>query len=178
LDGVIMAGVARRWVWLGGILALVACAAGLSVWFAAGGSAPATTATRARVYTSYQACLLTGPTGISAVPATQVWAGMEDASAKTHAMVSYLAVSGPATTANAQTFLGSLLVEKCGVIVAAGSPEQAAVLAEAPKFPGVHFVLTGAGQGPVAGGNVAVASPGQSGLGAAVAALIEADAGD
>jgi hypothetical protein len=93
--------------------------------------------------------------------------------------VSYLAVDGPATSANALTFLGSLLARKW--VVATGSPEQAAALKVAPKFPGVRFALAGAGagiQGPVAGGNVVVASAGQSGLRGRVAALIEADAGD
>lgn len=136
---------------------------------------------RARVYSSYQACLLTGGSGITSGPAAQAWAGMEDASAQTRAKVSYLAVSGPATAGNAGTFLGSLLVRKCGVIVAAGSAEQAAVLTEAPKFPAVRFVLAGdKAAGPVAGTNVTVASPGQSGrsgLRDSVAAIVESDAG-
>jgi basic membrane lipoprotein Med (substrate-binding protein (PBP1-ABC) superfamily) len=169
LDGVIMADAGRRWIWLGAVLALAACG---------GGSAPAAPAARARVYTSFQACLLTDARGISAAPAAQVWAGMEDASLKTGAKVSYLAVTGPATAANALPFLGSLLVRKCGVVVASGSPERAAALAVAPKYPGVRFALAGTAiQGPVAGGNVAVASAGQSGLRGRVAALIEADAG-
>lgn len=181
VDGVIMAGAGRGWMWLGAVLALVACAVALVVWLVVwavggGGSAPAS---RARAYTSFQACLLTDARGISAAPAAQVWAGMEDASLRTHAKVSYLAVTGPTTSANALTFLGSLLVRRCDVVVATGSPEQAAVRAEAPKYPGVRFVLAGAAgvQGPVAAGNVAVASAGQSGLRGAMAALIEADTG-
>jgi basic membrane lipoprotein Med (substrate-binding protein (PBP1-ABC) superfamily) len=158
-------------MWLGAVLALAAC----------GGSTPtAAPSARARVYTSSKACLLTDARGINAAPASQVWAGMEDASLKTRAQVSYLAVTGSATSANALTYVGSLVVEQCGVVVASGPPEQAAVLAEAPKFPGVRFVLAGAGvQDPVAGGNgnVVVASPGRSGLRGAVAALIEADTG-
>lgn len=165
-------------MWLGGIVAVAAVAVALSVW-ALGGSGSATPAARARVYSSYQACLLTGAAGISSGPAAQVWAGMEDASARTRAKVSYLSVSGPATAANAGTFLGSLLVRKCGVIVATGSPQQAAVLAQAPRHPGVRFVLAGAGDtGPVAGTNVAVAAAGESGVRGAVAALVETDAGD
>lgn len=175
-----MAGAGRRWMWLGAALALAAGAVGLTVWATGGGgTAPAS---RARAYTSTQACLLTDASGVSAAPAAQVWAGMEDASLRTHAKVSYLAVSSPATSANALTFLGSLLVRNCDVVVATGSPEQAAVRAEAPKYPGVRFVLAGTeeGQGPVAAGNVAVASAGQSGqsgLRGAVAGLVEADTG-
>jgi basic membrane lipoprotein Med (substrate-binding protein (PBP1-ABC) superfamily) len=168
-----MTGAGRRWMWVGAVLAFAACGAGLGVWAIGGGSAPAP---RARVYTSVQACLLTDASGISAAPAAQVWAGMEDASLRTHAKVSYLAVTSPATSANALTFLGSLLVRRCDVVVATGLPEQAAVRAEAPKYPGVRFVLAGAGtrdQGPTAAGNVTVASAGR----AAMAALIETDTG-
>lgn len=171
-----MAITGRQWVWVGGVVALAACAVVLGVWALGGGPTAAAPAARARVYTSSEACLLTGTTGINTAPAAQVWAGMEAASLKTAAKVSYLPVTGPATSANALTFLGSLLVRKCDVVVATGSPEQAAVLAEAPKFPGVRFVLAGTGSaGPVAGSNVAVASAGQAGLRGAVAALIEAD---
>lgn len=177
-NGVIMAGAGRRWTWLGAVLALAACGIALGVWATSGGgSGPAP---RARAYTSFQECLLTDARGISAAPAAQVWAGMEDASLRTHAKVSYLAVTSPATSANALTFLGSLLVRRCDVVVATGSPEQAAVRAEASKYPAVRFVLAGAGagagaQGPVAAGNVAVTSAGQSGLRGAMATLLEAD---
>jgi basic membrane lipoprotein Med (substrate-binding protein (PBP1-ABC) superfamily) len=107
---------------------------------------------------------------------------MEDASLRTHAKVSYLAVTSPATSANALTFLGSLLVRRCDVVVATGSPEQAAVRAEAAKYPGVRFVLAGAGagaavQGPATAGNVAVTSARESGLRGAMATLLEADTG-
>lgn len=148
-------------------VALCACSGG-----------PAQPAARARVYTSYKACLLTDAHGISGQPATQVWSGMEDASLRTHAKVSYLAVAGPATKANALTFLGSLLVMRCDVIVAADSAEQSAVLADASRYPAVRFVVAGdADQGPVGGTNVSAVSAGQSGgLRGAVAAAITADA--
>jgi basic membrane lipoprotein Med (substrate-binding protein (PBP1-ABC) superfamily) len=110
-----------------------------------GGSLPAA---RARVYVNVDACLLTGPGGLSDPAAAPVWAGMEQASSSTRVRVSYLSVSGPATEANAAPFLGSLLVRGCKVIVASGGPERAAVLADASKFPAVKFVIFGAGRAP------------------------------
>ena len=110
-----------------------------------GGSLPAA---RARVYVNVDACLLTGPGGVSDPAVAPVWAGMEQASLSTRARVSYLSVQGPATEANAVPFLGSLLVRGCKVIFAAGDPERAAVLADAGKFPAVKFVIFGAGSAP------------------------------
>jgi basic membrane lipoprotein Med (substrate-binding protein (PBP1-ABC) superfamily) len=141
---------------------------------------PARPAPRARAYSSVKACLLTGAQGVAGSPATQVWAGMQDASLKTHAEVSYLAVSGPTTKANALPFLGSLLVEHCAVVVASGSAEQAAALADAAKFPAVRFVMAGAADdGPVGGSNVSAVSAGSAGssggLRGAVEAAVEAD---
>jgi basic membrane lipoprotein Med (substrate-binding protein (PBP1-ABC) superfamily) len=110
-----------------------------------GGSLPAA---RARAYVNVDACLLTGPGGVSDPAVAPVWAGMEQASLPTRVRVSYLSVTGPATQANAAPFLGSLLVRGCKVIVAAGTPERAAVLADAGKFPAVKFVIFGAGSAP------------------------------
>jgi hypothetical protein len=101
---------------------------------------------------------------------------MEDASLRTGSKVSYLAVPGPATAANATSFVGSLLVRNCGVIVALGAPEQAAVITDAPRFPAVRFVIAGGGMaGPVGGANLAVVSSAPSGLRSAVRAMVVAD---
>jgi basic membrane lipoprotein Med (substrate-binding protein (PBP1-ABC) superfamily) len=156
------------------VLALAASAVVLSSCSAGGPAAPPA---RARAYSSFKACLLTGAQGIAGSPAKQVWAGMQDASLRTHAQVSYLAVSGPATKANALPFLGSLLVEHCGVVVASGSAEQAAALADASRFPAVRFVMAGdAGDGPVGGSNVSAVSAGPSGgLRGAIATAVAAD---
>ena len=89
---------------------------------------------RARVYENVDACLLTGARGVADPAAAQAWAGMEDASRATTARMSYLAVTGPATEAQAVPFLGSLLVSGCRVIVASGTAERAAALAEAARF--------------------------------------------
>ncbi len=72
---------------------------------------------------------------------------MEQASAATTARVSYLAVTGPATEAEAVPFAGSLLVRGCKVIVAAGAPERAAALADAGQYASVRFVVTGPAPG-------------------------------
>jgi hypothetical protein len=141
-----------RWPGRGVLAVLVmAVAAGVVVaalWISgtfSGGSGPAV---RARVYANVDACLLTGSRGLSDPAAAPVWAGMEDASLSTRARVSYLSVPGQATEANALPVLGSLLVMGCKVIVAEGDPERAAVLADAPRFPAVKFVVFGAGTAP------------------------------
>jgi hypothetical protein len=127
---------------------------------------------RARVYENVDACLLTGARGLADPAAAQVWAGMEDASRATSARVSYLAVTGPATEAAAEPFAGSLLVRGCKVVVASGTPERAAALAEASRFGSVRFVVAGA----AAGGppNVTALAFTTSGLRTAVASAVEA----
>jgi hypothetical protein len=83
--------------------------------------------------------------------------------------VSYLAVNGPATVGNALPYLGALLVRHCNVIVAEGAAEQAAVAADAGRFPSVRFVVVGhAAQAP----NVTVLPGPRSGLRSAVAGVI------
>lgn len=164
-----------RWPGRGALVVLaVAAAAGVSAGLViatpgSSGSAPRLALPRARVYKSVDACLLTGPDGVQGT-AAQAWAGMEDASRVTAARVSYLAVTDPATEGNAASFLGSLLVRGCRVIVAWGGPERAAVLAGANRFPKVRFVVAGnvAGHRNVTG--LAFAS---SGMNAAVAAAVE-----
>jgi basic membrane lipoprotein Med (substrate-binding protein (PBP1-ABC) superfamily) len=169
----------RLWLRIGGVAAVAVGAAALAVWAigrSPAGSASASASSRVRAYGSFQSCLLTGARGVADPTAGQVWAGMEDASLKTGSKVSYLAVPGPATTANATSFVGSLLVRNCGVIVALGAPEQAAALADAPQFPDVRFVIAeGAMSRPVAGANVAVVSSARSGLRDAVRAMVAAD---
>jgi hypothetical protein len=127
---------------------------------------------RARVYENVDACLLTGAQGLSDSTAAQDWAGMEAASRATSARVSYLAVTGPATVAAAEPSAGSLLVQGCKVIVASGTAERAAALAEAGQFGSVRFVVTGPAAGSPA--NVTVLAFTPSGLAASVASAVEA----
>jgi hypothetical protein len=165
-----------RWVLLGLCAAVAAVGIGLAVsggplpWSA--GAGRVLPPTRARVYGSVDACLLTGARGLSDPAAAQAWAGLETASRATSARVSYLAVTGPATLAAAEPFAGSLLVQGCKVIVASGTAERAAALAEAGQFGSVRFVVTG----PAAGSppNVTVLAFTPSGLAASVASAVEA----
>lgn len=110
--------------------------------------------TRAREYTSFDACLLTGAAGITSTAAAPVWSGMREASATTSARISYLAATGPDTTANVTTFLNSLLARRCELILAAGATEVAAVHSRAAAAPGTRFVVVGAGAAGTMPGNV------------------------
>lgn len=165
-----------RWVLLGLCTAVVGVGVGLAVsvaplpWSGGGRSLPPP---RARVYESVDACLLTGPRGLADPTAAQVWAGMEDASRATTARVSYVAVTGPATVAQAEPFAGSLLVSGCKVIVASGAAERSAALTEAPRFSSVKFVVTGAAAGSPP--NVSALTFTPSGLQAGIASAVEAD---
>lgn len=138
---------ARRIWWLaGGAAVVLAAAVAIPLAVLGGGGGPVVLA-NPRGFTSYRACLLTGPGGIGDPVAAPVWAGMQDASRQAHAQLSYLEVTSPETTARAMPVLGSLLAGRCGVVVAAGAPERAAVLAEAPQFPSVRFVVLGPASG-------------------------------
>jgi len=162
-----------RWVWVTVSVVVVAgVALGLAVWGVRwpGSGGRSLPPPRARVYENVDACLLTGARGVADPAAAQVWAGMEAASRTTTARVSYLAVTGPGTEAQAVPYLGSLLVSNCRVIVASGAAERAAVLADAARFPGTRFVVTGPATAPA---NVTALAFTTSGLEAAVAAAVE-----
>jgi basic membrane lipoprotein Med (substrate-binding protein (PBP1-ABC) superfamily) len=158
---------------IGSLVVAAVAAAGVTAGLliaGAGAGGRALPPVRARVYENVDACLLTGPQGVSDPAAAQAWAGMEDASKATSARVSYLAVTGPATEANASTYLGSLLVRGCRVIVASGAPESAAVLAQARQSPRVRFVVAGNASGPA---NVTAVVFPTNGMRAAMAAAVE-----
>jgi hypothetical protein len=124
----------------GACAAAAGLAAGLALAFTGGTSAPPA---RARSYTDFQACLLTGERGLADPVAAPLWAGMEQASLVTHAKVSYLAAAGPQTMDNALSFLGSLLVRHCGLVLAAGQAERDAVAERARQYPSVKFAVVG-----------------------------------
>ncbi len=155
----------------------VVLAAGCTIAGCGSGAQPASTP-RARAYTNYRACLLTGVRGTADTVAARAWAGMQSASLATHAKVSYLAVSGPQTEANATTYLGSLVVQQCDVIIAAGAAEQAAVIADAGQFRTVRFAVLSTSAGPVAGAaaNVAVVGGDPASVQSGVAGLVTSDA--
>jgi basic membrane lipoprotein Med (substrate-binding protein (PBP1-ABC) superfamily) len=126
---------------------------------------------RARAYNNVTACLLTGKSGLADTTAAQEWAGLEAASRATDDRVSYLAAAGPATAAGAAPYVGTLLVRGCAVIVAAGAPQRAAVLAAAAAHPATRFVVTGPAQGSA---NLTSLPFTTSGLSEAVASAVEA----
>ena len=140
-----------RWQMMGmrfarGVLsgAGVAVMAALLAACSAGAGSPGSVPSRARAYANVDACLLTGPHGISDPATAQAWAGMEDVSVTGKVRASYLEVTAPETTGTALTHLNSLILQKCTLIIAVGGPERAAVLADAGRFPAVHFVVIGA----------------------------------
>ncbi|GHF16509.1 hypothetical protein E5082_15085 [Streptomyces griseoluteus] len=107
-----------------GALALVAAVVVVCACLSGGDERPPVPDIRARHYTETGACLLTGKQGITAgTPAATVWQGMQDASLKTHARVSYQQVIGEQSAGNARPFLNSMLQGSCEVVVAVGGPE-------------------------------------------------------
>jgi hypothetical protein len=138
----------RRWWWVAGAVAVVGVSLGAWVLWPEPKPAP-----RARLYSDFSACLLTDDHGLAGVQAAPVWAGMQEASLATRAKVSYLAVTGAATTENAAPFLAGLVQRRCDVVVAVGPAQVSAVTASAATFTRVRFVVVGGG-GDSAGGNV------------------------
>jgi hypothetical protein len=100
---------------------------------------------RARVYTAFSACLLTNDQGIVGPDAAAVWSGMQAASLKTNGKVSYLAVAGEDTEANAATYVNTLAQRQCNMVLAVGTSEVAATNAQAGHFGSTAFVVIGAG---------------------------------
>ncbi|MFF3143559.1 hypothetical protein ACFVRU_17945 [Streptomyces sp. NPDC057927] len=130
--------------------------------------------TRARPYKDVDACLLTGKDGITAgTTAAEVWQGMQDASLKTHARVSYVPVTGDQSAANARPYLNGLLQRSCDVVVATGKPEVTAATQTAPQYQKVDFVLVAdAGADSTSAKNITVTRVGD-GLRAEVAGVVE-----
>ena len=163
-----------RWVLVAMCLVIAGVAVGLVVSGAplpwSHGGQVALPPARARVYEDVNACLLTGAQGLADPVAAQAWAGMEDASKATSARVSYLAVTGPETEAGAVPFAGTLLVRGCKVIVASGTAERAAALAEAKQYGSVRFVVDGVAAGSPP--NVTALAFTPSGLRASVASAV------
>lgn len=152
-----------RWRWWVIAVSLVAVAGGLAVWlFRSPGRAADDPPARTRQYVAFRACLLTGPAGLGDPTARAVWTGMESASSATRVQVSYSSLpAGEAESVGSVTPLANSLVQqRCGVIVAVGAVEVAAVQSVASADPGGRFVLVGAGS--VAGNAVVLPVPGSS----------------
>ncbi|MEW2134895.1 hypothetical protein [Streptomyces sp. NPDC005435] len=139
---------ARTMALAGGALAVVAALVVAGVLLFGGDDRPPIPETRARHYTETDACLLTGEKGITAgTTAAEVWQGMQDASLKTHARVSYTPVMGEQSTGNARPFLNGMLQRSCEVVLAVGRPELTAAAQAAPEHRKVGFLLVGAKDG-------------------------------
>ena len=110
---------------------------------------------RARVYTDASACLLTDSAGVAGSLAAPVWAGMQSASVRTRTKVSYLAVYGDDSVANAVPYVNTLVQRKCDLVIAVGASEVGAVRQRAAAYPAVRFAVLGSG----AGGNIAAIAP-------------------
>jgi len=157
-----------RWAAVAGVVV----AGGLVVWLWLGTGGRAIPLPRARAYTAFSACLLTGPRGLADERVAPVWAGMQEASLATRAKVSYLPVAGPGTVGAAMPDLATLVLRHCDVIIAVGPPETAAVSADSRRFPGTRFVTVGPG---TARSNVTVVPAGSAdAVRSRVASLVEA----
>ncbi len=87
----------------------------------------------------------------------------------THAKVEYLPVMGAQTAAGALPVLSSLIQRNCNVIVAAGTPQVAAVDQDAAHYPAVRFATVG---GPAGAHNVTVLSTATAQIAPAVDRLV------
>ena len=158
------------WVVGGALLACVALTVDGVLFFGHDDGRPPIPDTRARHYTEVDACLLTDGRGITAgTTAARVWQGMQDASSKTHARVSYAPVTGKQSAGHARPFLNGLLQRSCEVVLAAGRAEVTSAEEVAPQYKKVDFVLVGGGH---AGHNVSTVALGD-GLRADVADAVE-----
>ncbi|WP_327064942.1 hypothetical protein OG500_03880 [Kitasatospora sp. NBC_01250] len=136
----------RRLWWAGAaVLALVVAAGAVALWQPRHKSA-APQPVRAQVYKPSQACLLTPSQGLADPRSAQAWAGLEDASGRTHVQVRYLSVAGQDTAGNAAPYLASLAVGGCQVVVVSGDAEVQSAVQDAQKFPKVQFLLLDSGQ--------------------------------
>jgi hypothetical protein len=133
----------KRWEWLSlsGIAGLAIVLA-VAAWYAWEPTRPDTP--RAREYREYDVCLLTGAQGIAVDPAKTAYEGLQAVSARTDVRVPPVSVTGEQTEARARQFVASLVQQRCGVIVAIGDAQTAAVAADRERYPQVKFVtLTG-----------------------------------
>jgi hypothetical protein len=137
----------RYWWWIAGSGLAVVGLVLVLVWWPRGRDLPPA---RARVYSDASACLLTDSAGVASSQAAPVWAGMESASLRTRTKVSYLAVAGEDSTANAVPFLNTLVQRQCGLVIAVGANEVGAVRQQASAYPKTRFAVVG----PDAGANI------------------------
>jgi hypothetical protein len=155
-----------RWRWVAAACAVLVIGGLTGGLLATASSGPAP---RARVYLAFTACLLTSSQGLSSPQAAAAWAGMEDASLATRAKVQYLAVPPGTSGVGARPYLTSLLLRKCGAVVATGPAQTAAVTADAPRYGSVRFAVPG---GRAAASNVTVVPSSPGAMRSAVSAFV------
>ena len=138
---------AVKWRWPLGAGALVVVGAILAVvLWPSPAPAPYRPPVRARVYNSFTICLLTGPQGIAGAAAAPVWAGVEKASNATDDQAQFLAATGsPETVGSVTPYVNTLIQQRCGLVVAVGATEVAAVESVAAANPSVRFMIVGSG---------------------------------
>ncbi|WP_282205906.1 type 1 periplasmic-binding domain-containing protein [Kitasatospora fiedleri] len=100
---------------------------------------------RAREYTDTRICLLVDREGVTGAAAAPVWAGMQAASARTHAQISSLKVTGDGSQGRAEIVANTLVQQKCSTVLGAGDVESAALRTIAPANPAVRFAIVGQG---------------------------------
>lgn len=166
-----MGGLLRRYWWAATAgVAAVGIVLGVLVTRPSHPAARTLPPTRARAYTAFDACLLTDADGVAGAQAAPVWSGMQAASLSTAGKVSYLAVTGEDTAANAVPYVNTLVQRKCDLVLAVGAAEVAAARRQAAVFPHVAFVVVDAGS---SAGNVTAVPPGKgSDVSAAVKDLV------
>ncbi|MFD9795022.1 BMP family ABC transporter substrate-binding protein [Streptomyces sp. NPDC059070] len=148
----------RRRVWTAAGVAAAVAAGALAVSLLGDDDKPGPPDPRARQYRDVDACLLTGPQGVTeGTPGAPVWAGLQDASAATRARVNFVPVTGEQTAGNATPFVNGLIQRSCDVVVAVGGAPVAAAEAAAKDHPKVRFVLVG---GKSTAANATVVAPG------------------
>jgi basic membrane lipoprotein Med (substrate-binding protein (PBP1-ABC) superfamily) len=103
-----------------------------------------TPAKRARTYSAYSACLLTGPNGITDAASAPVWSGMQSASDTTRAQVSYLPLQGPQTASNAADYINALAMRGCELILTAGTAAGQGAADRAAALPHIEFITVDA----------------------------------
>jgi hypothetical protein len=133
--------VRRKPAFWSGLGAAAIVAAGLATWqtWPGGGK---TAVPHARQYLDASACLLAGPGGIGPDgPARPVWRAMQQASARSRVMATWLPATSPA---DVPVMLATLSERHCGVIVAAGIDARQAERAAAADPRQSYLLITAA----------------------------------
>jgi hypothetical protein len=65
---------------------------------------------------------------------------MQAASNTTHAQISFLAMQGSGTPANADVYINTLALRGCSLILAVGQAPAQGARDRAPAFPGLRFI--------------------------------------